>query len=707
MGITVLFFFHLLCYSFFFYAQVSISISIDAKCHPADLKALKSFVNGLHSPVQGWDISSSSDCCSWKGVTCDPPALKLNDSNGFSRVVALELPGERLRGNVSESLADLVQLRTLNLSANFFTSSLPVNLFSLQSLEVVDLSSNLLFGYVPFNITSSSITFLDISRNILIGDIDPGFCQIAKQIQVLKLSSNRFHGKVLPGFGNCSSLEQLSLASNFLSGDLPQDLFAMSKLKVLDLHDNGFSGELSFQLGNLSNLVYLDISSNQFSRLLPDVFFNLRMLEQFAASSNNFTGVLPVSLGNSPSISSLSLDNNSLSGSIDVINCSAMVSLAYLNLGSNRFIGQIGSLSSCHQLRIVNLGKNRFEGDFPESFKNLKSLSHFSISRNGISNLSAALTALQNCKNLTVLILTFNFRGEIMPTNVNFSFENTRLFVIANCQLTGSMPPWLSSSTKLQILDLSWNSLTGEIPSSIADFRYLFYLDLSNNSLSGSIPSSFTQFRSLLNLNNSLKGEIFEGFSFFSRKSQSAGRQYKQLLGFPPLVDLSYNELTGIIWPEFGNLKDLHVLDLSNNKLTGKIPSTLSKLRDLEFLDLSYNNLTGMIPPSLANLNFLSMFNVSHNHLQGRIPSEGQFHTFPDSGFAGNDELCGLQTFPCNEESGSTGEENSIGEDEDESLGSLIRVPLIVGAAVGFISTAVVCFFSGMVFPTEKKIKLR
>ncbi|KAA0067566.1 phytosulfokine receptor 1-like [Cucumis melo var. makuwa] len=704
MGITILFFFRSLCCCFFFYAQVF--ISIDAKCHPDDLKALKSFVNGLQTPVQGWDYGSSSDCCSWKGVTCsNPPALKLNDSNVFSRVVGLELPGEKLRGNVSESLGDLVQLKTLNLSDNFLTNSFPSNLFSLQNLEVVDLSSNDFYGYAPFNITSPSITFLDISKNKLIGEVDPGFCHIAKQIQALKLSSNRLHGKVLPGFGNCSFLEELSLASNFLSGDLPQDLFAMSKLKVLDLSDNGFSGELSFQIGNLSNLVYLDISFNQFSRLLPDVFFNLRTLEQFAASSNNFTGVLPVSLGNSPSITSLSLDNNSFSGSIDVINCSAMVRLVSLNLGSNHFIGQIGSLSSCSQLRIVNLGKNRLDGDFPESFKNLRSLSHFSISRNGIRNLSAALTALQHCKNLTVLILTLNFRGEIMPTNLNLRFENTRLFVIANCRLTGSMPPWMSSSTKLQILDLSWNSLSGEIPSSIADLQYLFYLDLSNNSFSGSIHRSFTQFHSLVNLSNSLKGEIFEGFSFFSRKSQSAGRQYKQLLGFPPLVDLSYNELSGIIWPEFGNLKDLHVLDLSNNRLTGQIPSTLAKLMDLEFLDLSYNNLTGRIPSSLANLNFLSMFNVSYNDLEGPIPSAGQFHTFPNSSFVGNDDLCGFQTVPCKEEFGATSEEKPISEDEDvdESLRSLIKVPLGVGAAVGFVSTAAVCFFSGVVFPRERK----
>ncbi|KAE8648301.1 phytosulfokine receptor 1-like [Cucumis sativus] len=700
MGIAILFFFRFLCCCFFFYAQVF--ISIDAKCHPDDLKALKSFVNRLHTPVQGWDYGSSSDCCSWKGVTCsNPPALKFNDSNVFSRVVGLELPGERLRGNVSESLGDLVQLKTLNLSDNFFTNSFPSNLFSLQNLEVVDLSSNNFYGYAPLNITSPSITFLDISKNKLIGEVDPGFCHIPKQIQTLQLSSNRLHGKVLPGFGNCSFLEELSLASNFLSGDLPQDLFAMSKLKVLDLSDNAFSGELSFQLGNLSNLLYLDISFNQFSRLLPDVFFNLRTLEQFAASSNNFTGVLPVSLGNSPSITTLSLDNNSFSGSIDVINCSAMARLASLNLGSNHFIGQIGSLSSCSQLRVVNLGKNRLDGDFPESFKNLRSLSHFSISGNGICNLSAALTALQHCKNLTVLILTFNFHGEIMPTNLNLRFENTRLFVLANCRLTGSMPPWLSSSTKLQILDLSWNSLSGEIPSSIADLQYLFYLDLSNNSFSGSIPRRFTQFHSLVNLKNTFKGEIFEGFPCYSRKHRFTVRQYKQVLGFPPLVDLSYNELSGMIWPEFGNLKILHVLDLSNNKLRGEIPSSLSKLTNLEFLDLSSNNLTGTIPPSLENLSFLSMFNVSDNHLRGRIPCEGQFETFLNSGFVGNDELCGCQSVRCKEE--SRGEENWIGEDEEERWKCVIRVPMYVGGAVGFVSTVGVCFWCGMVFPRERK----
>ncbi|XP_022146341.1 phytosulfokine receptor 1-like [Momordica charantia] len=698
MGISLLLVFYSLWCCFF---NAHLSTSMDAKCHSADLKALKSFVNGLYSPVQGWDFGSSN-CCKWKGVTCDPPASGFNDSSVFSRVVALELPGERLRGNVSESLAYLVQLRTLNLSANFLTSSLPANLFLLQNLQVVDLSSNDLSGYAPLNIISSSITFIDISRNKLTGDVDPGFCKTAKRIQVLNLSSNRFDGKILPGFGNCSSLEHLSLASNFFSGNLPPDLFALWKLKTLDLRDNGFSGELSFQLGNLSNLVYLDISSNQFSSWLPDDFFNLPMLEQFAASSNNFTGVLPVSLCNSPTISSLSLDNNSLSGSIDVINCSAMVRLTSLNLGSNHFVGHIGSLSSCHKLRIANLGKNRFEGDFPESFKNLKSLSHFSISRNSFRNLSSALTTLQHCRNLTVLILTFNFHGEIMPANSNFRFENVRLFVIANCGLTGSMPPWLSSSSKLQILDLSWNALSGEIPSSIGEFRYLFYLDFSNNSLSGSIPTSITQFQSLVNLNNSLKGEIFEGFSFFIKKSQSSGRQYKQLLGFPPLLDLSHNELSGIILPEFGNLKDLHVLDLSNNKLSGKIPSTLSKLTDLESLDLSYNNLTGTIPPSLVNLHFLSSFNVAHNHLQGRIPSEGQFHTFPDSSFAGNAELCGFQTFSCEEETESTDEGNSGSVDSEESLGSLIRVPLGVGGAVGFVSTVAVCLFSGMVFPKEK-----
>jgi hypothetical protein len=61
----------------------------------------------------------------------------------------------------------------------------------------------------------------------------------------------------------------------------------------------------------------------------------------------------------------------------------------------------------------------------------------------------------------------------------------------------------------------------------------------------------------------------------------------------------------------------------------------------LESLDLSKNNLSGQIPPEFAGLNFLSYLNLSDNELVGRIPTSTQFSTFPKAAFVGNEGLWG------------------------------------------------------------------
>ncbi|KAF3336254.1 Phytosulfokine receptor 2 [Carex littledalei] len=91
-----------------------------------------------------------------------------------------------------------------------------------------------------------------------------------------------------------------------------------------------------------------------------------------------------------------------------------------------------------------------------------------------------------------------------------------------------------------------------------------------------------------------------------------------------PSLNLNNNGLNGLIWPEFGNLKLLHVLDLSHNGLTGHIPDSIADMENLEVLDLSFNNLNGSIPASLSKLTFLSKFSVAHSHLEGIVPTDGQ-----------------------------------------------------------------------------------
>ncbi|KAF5750032.1 putative Phytosulfokine receptor precursor [Tripterygium wilfordii] len=227
-----------------------------------------------------------------------------------------------------------------------------------------------------------------------------------------------------------------------------------------------------------------------------------------------------------------------------------------------------------------------------------------------------------------------------MPADSDIRFEKLKVVVIANCRLTGSLPQWLSGCTKLQLLDLSWNHFGGMIPGWFGKFEDLFYLDISNNSFTGEIPRNLTVLPSLIIRNFSFQGPSLDIPFFMRRNIDSGALLYNQLDRFPPTLDLSCNSLTGPIWREFGKLKKLHVLNLRRNKLSGMIPSELSGMTSLERLDLALNNLSGNIPYSLEKLTFLSKFDVAYNQLDGKIPIGGQFSTFPDSSFEGNN-LCG------------------------------------------------------------------
>lgn len=129
-------------------------------------------------------------------------------------------------------------------------------------------------------------------------------------------------------------------------------------------------------------------------------------------------------------------------------------------------------------------------------------------------------------------------------------------------------------------------------------------------------------------------------------------------------MDLSYNQLSGEIPEEAGNLINLGILSISNNLLSGTIPSTLGEcvalvslqmqsnsivgsipesfvnLVGMKLLDVSHNNLSGKIPEFMTSLSSLLVLNLSFNNFEGPIPTGGAFSNASVVSLEGNERLC-------------------------------------------------------------------
>ncbi|KAF7004805.1 hypothetical protein CFC21_019980 [Triticum aestivum] len=684
------------------------SHSLNQTCNPTDLEALLSFSSSLDrkgSRLVGWGPNDTA-CCSWTGVSCD-----------LGRVVGLDLSNKSLHGGISSAISLLDGLVTLNLSGNSLHGQPPVGLGRLARMRILDLSMNMLSGAFPtsehgfpaievVNVSfnqfkgphpvfpgAMNLTVLDISSNAFSGGINIMVLCVAP-VKALRFSRNKFTGQVLTGFGQCKMLTELSIDSSGLTGNLPSDLYTISELRRLSLRDNLLSGNLGENLGNFSQLIHIDLSYNMFRGIIPDMFGGLRRLEFLNLCSNLLTGTLPASLSSCPMLRVINLRNNSLSGKI-TIDFRLLPRLIVLDAGANMLSGPIPpDLMWCTELRTLNLGKNMLDGDITESFKNLRSLSHLSLDRNGFTNLSSALRVLQHLPKLTTLVLTKNFHGgETLPMDGINGFKSMQVFVLANCALSGMIPPWLKSMESLRALDLSWNKLNGKIPLWLGNLNDLFYVDLSNNLFSGELPESFTQMKGLISSNSSSEHASMEDFPLFIKKNScNKGLQYNHVSSFPPSLILSNNLLVGPVLWGLGNLVKLHVLDLGWNNLSGSIPDELSTISSLEELNLTHNGLSGSIPESLAKLTFLSTFDVSYNNLTGLIPAGGQFSTFTNENFVGNAGLCLRWNGPCFGK--APFEEGSDGTDTISAMLTMTYITVEVGFAFGLLTVCNILFFA-------------
>lgn len=530
-------------------------------------------------------------------------------------------------------VTNLPLLKTLDLSDNLLSGTIPEVIGNLSELETLYVGGNYLEGVISevHFLKLAKLKYLNLSSNSLLlnfhDDWVPPF-----QLDTIRVGSLKLGPRFPEWIRTQNIFSELDISNASISGTIPSWLWSAlsSKSCRINLSHNQPSGSLE----NLSNVSLpsspeLNLGSNQLEGPIPSFFSGATSLD---LSNNYFSGSISFlceSIVKQTTV--IDFSNNSLSGELPDCPLIFSTSLAVLDLANNNFSGKIpAGIGSLGNLRALQLRKNKFSGELPASWF---------------------------CSDLQVLDLGGNEISGPVPLWIGDRFPNLIVLSLRSNNFSGSIPSNLCQLSHIQIFDLSQNSISGDIPSCLNNLTSLTErvqnanatIRIPYTSGLGSLKTYKTTFEGETSMN--WKGQVYE---------------YKSNLGYVKCFDLSNNSLAGQIPAEITHLVGLVSLNLSWNSLAGQIPRDIGDLTELDALDLSRNRLHGEIPQSLSQINRLAVLNLSYNNLSGRIPTGStQLQGFNATVYAGNPGLCGFPLKDCEapEPEGSTG--NEQGENEE------------------------------------------
>ncbi|KEH28921.1 receptor-like protein 6 [Medicago truncatula] len=585
---------------------MSFQISVaSAKCLEDQQSLLLQIKNNLtfeadsFNKLEQWN--QSIPCCNWSGVTCD----------NEGQVIGLDLRNEVSGGFDNSSglfsIQKLTKIRMLYLDG----ISIPSQGYEWSSL------------LLPFR----DLQELGMSSCGLSGPLDSSLSKL-ENLSVIILGDNNFSSPVPQTFANFKNLTTLSLVDCGLTGTFPQNIFQIETLSVIDLSFN-YNLHGSFPDYSLSESLHsIIVSYTNFSGALPSSIGKLRHLSKLDLSSCQFNGTLPNSLSNLTHLSYLDLSNNSFTGPMPPFGM--VKNLIHLDLSDNSLSGEIplsSNFEGLENLEIIDLSYNSIDGRIPTDLFSLLSIQEIHLSFNHFN---------------TVDEFTI-----ISPSSLN-------TLDLSSNHLSGPFPTSIFQLGSLKELDLSSNKFNGSLLlDKILELGNLTELNLSYNNISingnvanvdqSSIPCFFLLELASCNL------KFFPSFLKNQNQLSVLDLSNNQIQGIVPnwiwkmqgleILNISHNFLTDLEGPLPNLTNDWMSLDLHNNKLQGSIPAFLeyvqyldcsmnkfsvipqdigNSLPSLRFLSLSNNNLHGSIPESLCNLS-LQVLDISFNNISGTI----------------------------------------------------------------------------------------
>lgn len=199
----------------------------------------------------------------------------------------------KITGSIPATIGQLGRLRFLQITWTGISGPIPDVFATVKSLEFIDFSYNSISGTIPASIGYlPGLGGLRLDRNNLVGPIPASFGEFKAADFYMYLSHNQLSGTI-PASLSKLRLSYIDLSRNKLVGD-PAPLFGWEKTtQLLDLSRNKFA----FDLTNVrfpKRLVSLDLNHNKMTGSIPAEVTQLR-LTLFNVSYNRLCGKIPYS----------------------------------------------------------------------------------------------------------------------------------------------------------------------------------------------------------------------------------------------------------------------------------------------------------------------------------------------------------------------------------------------------------------------------